>query len=283
MCGRYASSRDPEELLEELEASGLPVVPLEEQVAEQLRPSYNVAPTKPVATLVHAPDHSAGGDAEAVDPAASGSTGAAGAARLLALSWGLVPSWAKDRKSGTRMINARLEGVTAKPAYRSLVRKRRCLLPADGWYEWQAVPAERTGGRARKQPFYLTLGEPGVLTFAGLYTWWRDPAVADDDDPTAWLGSTTILTTAAEPGLDAVHDRMPVVLPAERWRAWLDPETPKEDALGLATGLPGGRFTAVPVGTAVGNVRNDDPSLRDPAPVATLAGVVNPATGELYA
>ncbi|MGJ7441991.1 SOS response-associated peptidase [Aquipuribacter sp. MA13-6] len=274
MCGRYAASRNPDDLVEEVIASGLPVAPPSEADRQALAPSYNVAPTQQVAAVM-APradrEPGAGGDA------------AAPPARLRAMRWGLVPSWAKDPTVGNRMINARVETVTEKPAYRRLVGSRRCLLPADGWFEWQVVPPERSGtGKARKQPFFMSPLDGGLTGLAGLYSWWRDPDVADDEDPAAWLGTVTVLTTDAEPGLRAVHDRMPVVLPAGHWAAWVDRDVSAVDALALAAEVPEGRFAAVPVQTAVGNVRNDSPALMARPEDSDLVGVVDPMTGQLF-
>lgn len=268
MCGRYAASRDPDDLVEEVVGAGLPLAPLSEPDRAALHPSYNVAPTQQVATVL------ASRPVEAEEP---------GPARLRAMRWGLVPSWAKDPGVGNRMINARVETVAEKPSYRSLVGSRRCLLPADGWYEWQTVPAERSPtGKARKQPFLMSPADGGVVALAGLYSWWRDKDVADDDDPAAWLGTVTVLTTDAEPALRAVHDRMPVVLDPEHWAAWVSRDVPGPDALALLEDLPQGRFAAVPVQAAVGNVRNDSPALLARPDDADLAGVVDPATGQLF-
>ncbi len=272
MCGRYAASRNPDDLVEEVIASGLPVAPPSEGDREALVPSYNVAPQQQVAAVM-APRADAG----------TGATADEAKARLRAMRWGLVPSWAKDPKVGNRMINARVETVTEKPAYRRLVGSRRCLLPADGWYEWQVVPPERSGTpKARKQPFFMSPVDGGLTGLAGLYSWWRDPDVADEADPAAWLGTVTVLTTDAEPGLRAVHDRMPVVLPAEHWAAWVDRDVPAADALALAAAVPEGRFAAVPVQAAVGNVRNDTPALLSRPDESALVGVVDPMTGQLF-
>jgi putative SOS response-associated peptidase YedK len=218
------------------------------------------------------------------EPAATGDPVAEpGPPRLRAMRWGLVPSWAKDPSIGNRMINARVETVAEKPAYRSLVSSRRCLLPADGWFEWQTVPADRSPtGKARKQPFLMAPPEGGLVGLAGLYSWWRDRDVEDDDDPAAWLGTVTVLTTDAEPALRAVHDRMPVVLPPEHWPAWVSRDVPAEEAMALVGSLPEGRFAAVPVQAAVGNVRNDSPALLERPSDADLAGVVDPLTGQLF-
>lgn len=287
MCGRYAASRNPDDLVEEVVASALPLAPLGEADREALSPSFNVAPQQQVATVM-APRRASGGRRDPADPADAADAGdpadaADPPARLRPMRWGLVPSWAKDPKVGNRMINARVETVTEKPAFRRLVGSRRCVLPADGWYEWQVVPAERSSsGKARKQPFFMSLVDGGLVGLAGLYSWWRDPDVADETDPAAWLGTVTVLTTDAEPGLLAVHDRMPVVLPADRWAAWVDREVAAADALdGLGT-LPPGRFAAVPVSAAVGNVRNDSAALQARPDDADLVGVVDPVTGQLF-
>ena len=274
MCGRYAASRDPDDLVEEVSGAGLPLAPLAEADREALHPSFNVAPTQQVATVMAQRPAQAVEGEEPAEP---------GPPRLRAMRWGLVPSWAKDPTIGNRMINARVETVAEKPSYRSLVASRRCLLPADGWFEWQTVPADRSPtGKARKQPFLMAPPGGGVVGLAGLYSWWRDADVADEEDPAAWLGTVTVLTTDAEPVLRAVHDRMPVVLPPEHWQAWLSRDVPAEQALALVAALPEGRFDAVPVQTAVGNVRNDSPALLARPDEADLAGVVDPMTGQLF-
>ena len=145
------------------------------------------------------------------------------------------------------------------------------------------MPADRSPtGKARKQPFLMAPADGGLVGLAGLYSWWRDKDVADDDDPAAWLGTVTVLTTDAEPALRAVHDRMPVVLPPEDWAAWVSRDVPAEEALALVGALPQGRFAAVPVQAAVGNVRNDSPALLEPPAESELAGVVDPMTGQLF-
>ena len=168
MCGRYAASRDPDDLVEEFEVDRPP--------ERRLDPDYNVAPTKPVyAVLERVPRDQPGAAAE----------------RLLAVvRWGLVPSWAKDPGIGSRLINARVETVAEKPAFRRAFARRRCLLPADGYYEWYtpedpAAPRGK-GGRPLKQPFFITSGDGSSLAMAGLYELWRDPS-RDDGDPAAWL------------------------------------------------------------------------------------------------
>ncbi len=128
------------------------------------------------------------------------------------MRWGLVPYWAKDRAIGSRMINARAETVAEKPAFRRAFARRRCLLPADGFYEWQQVTGD--GGK-RKQPYYIYRADGGVLAFAGLYELWRDPAVPEDH-PDSWLWTATIITTRAEDEVGQIHDRMPMVVDALR-------------------------------------------------------------------
>jgi putative SOS response-associated peptidase YedK len=201
---------------------------------------------------------------------------------LRSLRWGLVPSWSKDASGGARMINARLETLLEKGAFKRAALSRRCLVPADGWYEWQVSPTEKDAkGKPRKQPFFIHLADGAKLAFGGVYEFWRDAAAAPDD-PEAWLTTFAVITMAAEPGLDTVHDRMPLVLPSDRWAPWLDPTVKDAPSVhDLTEGLPAGRFAALPVSTRVNSVRNDGPELLAPAPMESLVGVVDPATGEL--
>jgi putative SOS response-associated peptidase YedK len=199
---------------------------------------------------------------------------------LRLLTWGLVPSWAKDRSVGSRMINARADSILEKPAFRRAAVARRCLVPADGWYEWQKSPTEKDAkGKPRKQPFWIHPGVERPIAFAGLYEFWRDPAKEGDD---AWLTTFTIITTEAEPGLDVIHDRMPFVVPEDRWADWLDPEVTDPDAVRALLQPPvQGRFVATAVTTRVNAVVNNGPELLEPVPLDQLRGVVDPATGEL--
>ena len=132
------------------------------------------------------------------------------------MRWGLVPFWAKDVKIGSRMINARAETVAEKPAFRRAFAQRRCLLPADGYYEWQQLPGEP------KQPIYISRSDGQSLAFAGLYELWRDPEFQSGDDD-AWLWTTTIITTSAPDELGMIHDRMPMIIDSGSWADWLDP------------------------------------------------------------
>lgn len=215
MCGRYAASRRPEDLVVEFEAenaTGTLPLPLD----------YNVAPTKEVhAVLVRR-----------------------GVRQLRVLKWGLVPSWAVDDRGGARMINARAETIADKPAFRSALARRRCLIPADGWYEW----APSSDGPTR-QPYFISPVDGSLLAFAGLYE------VRDD------LVTCTIVTTAATGELTAVHDRMPVVLGRPQWRRWLDPEIADPGPLLSSDPDVLAGLEIRPVGRAVGNVDNNGPDL----------------------
>ena len=138
------------------------------------------------------------------------------------LRWGLVPFWAKDPSIGNRMINARMETVTEKPAFRRAFAKRRCLLPADGYYEWYATEQRTKAGKPLKQPFYIHPADGSVMAMAGLYEIWRDPT-RDDDDPERFRWTCTVLTTTAEDAVGHIHDRMPLLVEPERRAEWLDP------------------------------------------------------------
>ena len=264
MCGRYASARKRIELLEEFAVE-------RDRVAEPLEPDYNVAPTKPVyAVLTRRPRASeeAGDRAKAGDSAKAGD-GEAGGARpdgvareLRVVRWGLVPFWAKDRSIGSRMINARAETVSEKPAFRSAFARRRCLLPADGYYEWYRPD---DAAKAAKQPYYIRRADGGPLAFAGLYELWRDRAVPDDHRD-AWLWTTTIITTSAPDELGRIHDRMPMVIRPDRWADWLDPgNNDTGDVRGLLAPAVSGELISYPVSTAVNSVRNNGPRLIEPA------------------
>ncbi|YAL84070.1 SOS response-associated peptidase [Dermacoccaceae bacterium W4C1] len=274
MCGRYAASASPEDLIEEFEVDTDRLHEITRSVLKSPQspavgdPDWNMAPTKqaPV-VLTRAPRD----QPDAVPQR-----------QLRALTWGLVPSWAKDTSVGLRMINARAETLLTKGAYAKAARTRRCLVPADGWYEWQVSPtATDAKGKPRKQPFFIRRADGDRLAFAGVYEFWRDRSLADDD-PNAWVASFSIVTTAAEEGLNRVHDRQPVVLEPADWQDWLDPAQTEPAAVESLLASPGaGRFEAWPVGRGVGSGRNNGPQLLEPAPVQELIGVVDPATGEV--
>ena len=274
MCGRYASSAHPEDLVEDFDVDEdltgrrIRSILAAPQSPPAGKPDFNVAPTKaaPV-VLTRAPRGDPDGESRR---------------QLRLLTWGLVPSWAKDLKVGLRLINARSEELLDKPSFARAAAVRRCLVPADGWYEWQVSPAALDAkGRPRRQPFFVRRSDGGPLAMAGLYEFWRDRSLADDD-PDAWLTTYTIITTAAEPGLDRIHDRQPLVLEREAWADWLDPAAsdPARVAAHLGFSAPG-RFDAYPVSAAVGSSRNNGAVLLEPLGREDLVGVVDPATGEV--
>jgi putative SOS response-associated peptidase YedK len=253
MCGRYASARSRIELLEEFAVD-------RDRVDEPLPPDYNVAPTKPVYAVITRTPRADTDQAESSRPVRE----------LRVVRWGLVPSWAKDTSIGSRMINARAETVSEKPAFRSAFAKRRCLLPADGYYEWQPPPA---GTKGPKQPYYITGRDHSVLAFAGLYELWRDRSIASDD-PAAWLWTATIITTTAPDELGEIHDRMPMVIDQTSWTDWLDPRnTDVADVRGLLAPAATAGLISYPVAALVNSVRNNGPELIEQAdPVAPGLG-----------
>ena len=253
MCGRYASARKRVELLEEFSVQ-------RDAAAESLRPDYNVAPTKPVYAVLERsgsrePEPRAA-DTAAVDGDGAGDGGAARELRVV--RWGLVPFWAKDPKIGSRMINARAETVAEKPAFRRAFAKRRCLLPADGYYEWQSQPG------AAKQPVYISRTDGSSLAFAGLYELWRDPAVAEQDAD-SWLWTATIITTSAPDEIGVIHDRMPMIIDRDRWADWLDPAiSDVADVRSLLVPAAVSGLRTYQVSPRVNSVRNNGPELIEP-------------------
>jgi putative SOS response-associated peptidase YedK len=247
VCGRYGASWGVDDLVAEFDVASVDV-PTE----ERLEPDWNVAPTKPVYAVVNRrPREEPDGDPSR---------------RLVTLQWGLVPFWAKDPKVGARMINARIETAGEKPAFREAFLKRRCLLPADGFYEWYTP--ENSGPKPRKQPFFIRRRGGGTLAMAGLYEFWRNPD-APRDDPSAWLRTCTVLTTTATDAVGHIHDRQPLFVPADAYAAWLDPETTDTAALTeLLTAGSGVGLEAYPVSTAVNDHRNNGPELIEPLPEA---------------
>jgi putative SOS response-associated peptidase YedK len=246
MCGRYASSRRPEDLVEEFEIDKV-------EAKEALVPDYNVAPTKQVYAVVERPD-SKDGEESGKEPER----------QLRTLSWGLVPFWAKDPAIGNKMINARMETVHEKPAFRRAFASRRCLLPADGYYEWYATSQKTKAGKPLKQPFFIHPADGSVMAMAGLYEIWRDPTRAEDD-PERFKWTCTVITTTAEDELGRIHDRMPLLVERDRYDAWLDPTTSDPAQLkGLLVPAAPGRLEAYPVSTMVNSVRNNGAELLDP-------------------
>ncbi len=254
MCGRYTQKLKADDLVAAMSAR--------DETGGGVRESYNVAPTSTMPIVVAEPPAAGGGPGGAAGgdsgaPSGDDRSGRAPAGRVLRLAtWGLVPSWAKDRAIGTKMINARAETVATKPAFRAAFAARRCLVPATGFYEW----FHPGGGSRRGQPFYIyPAGHPGsggIFAFAGLYEVWRK-----GETP---LVTFTILTTGAAEGLAFLHDRSPVILPAAAWDRWIDPAADPAALAPLLRPAPVGVLAAHPVGAAVGNVRNKDPRLTDP-------------------
>jgi len=214
MCGRFTLRTPAAELVDLFRLLQVP----------ELQPRYNIAPTQPVAAV------------KAIDSAAN---------ELTFLQWGLIPSWAKDPKIGSRMINARGETAASKPSFRAAFKRRRCLIAADGFYEWQKM-----GGRI-KQPVYITMKNEEPFAFAGLWEHWE---AADGSA----IDSCTIITTAANPLLAEIHDRMPVILPEDAYGRWLDPQQENKDALQpLLKPYPSDEMKMSPISTLVNNPRND--------------------------
>jgi putative SOS response-associated peptidase YedK len=252
MCGRYASARKRPELLEEFEVQA-------DHVEEPLEADYNVAPTKRVYGVL---THRERGDRDDGDGAGSGDLPVT--RQLRVLRWGLVPSWAKDPSIGSKLINARAETLAVKPSFRRAFAKRRCLLPADGFYEWQTVPVSE--GRTRKQPFYLCRRDRGVLAMAGLYELWRAPDMPEGQ-PDSWLWTTTIITTQATDEFGHLHNRMPMIVERGDWAQWLDPaRTGPDDLTDLMMPAGSAGLEIRPVSPAVNNVRNNGPGLIKPEP-----------------
>lgn len=215
MCGRFTLSTPSTAIADHF---GLDEVP-------ELEARFNVAPGQRVATIS--------------DPGE-------GQRRVLTLrSWGLVPSWAEDAKIGNRLINARAESVAEKPSFRSALRRRRCLVPADGFYEW-------AGAKGSKQPYFIGLPDRALFAFAGLWERWVDP----EGEP---LESCTLLTTAATEPLRALHHRMPVILDPVDYGRWMDPDVKQPDLVSPMIGRNlGSTLEFYPISTYVNDVRHDD-------------------------
>jgi putative SOS response-associated peptidase YedK len=250
MCGRYASIKAPADLADEFRAV--------DATDGAARADYNVAPTKQIITVVQRHPRDADGTP---DPDTVERT-------LRLVRWGLVPSWAKDVKGGARMINARSETAGSKPAFRRALNARRCLIPADGWYEWQR-------GKDHKQPYYTHYVDGSSLAMAGLWEYWKPKDDPDGEFPDG-LVTAAVLTTDAVGPLAQVHDRMPLVLPRAAWDAWLDPDRDAVDD-GVAGLLvpPSAELVAAleirPVGVEVNNVRNNGPELLAPMAAEDVA------------
>jgi putative SOS response-associated peptidase YedK len=224
MCGRYVRRSDKQRIAELFAIHG-PVMP-------DFGPSWNVAPQtfQPVVRLNRD----------------------TGEREIVMMRWGLVPFWAKDAKIGLRTINAKAETITTAPAFREAIKYRRCLVPADAFYEWQRVTGKV------KQPFAIAMRDRQPYAFAGLWERWKEPKAGTD------LLTFTVITTDPNEVVQPMHDRMPVILPAKDYDRWLkaDPERPPID---LLRPYDAGRMVAWKVDQKVGNVRNDSPELIEEA------------------
>lgn len=218
MCGRYTLSTPAGRLAEEFQLDS----------AVEIPPSYNVAPTQQVAAVIE--DE--------------------GGRRLEMLRWGLVPSWADDPDIGARMINARSETAPEKPSFRRAFRGRRCLIAADGFYEWK----REDGG---KQPYYFRMQDGRPFAFAGLWESW--------DKGGGELRTCAILTTRPNSVAEEIHDRMPVILPHDAYNAWLDPDADREELGELMIPYPGNDLETYPVSRFVNSPRNNDERCIEPA------------------
>jgi len=248
MCGRFTLTSPTDEL-----AGYFNVL-----VKTRLSPRYNIAPTQPVACVRRATPSS-------TEP----TTPATATRELVALRWGLIPYWAKDPAIGTRMINARAESVADKPAYREAFRKRRCLVVADGFYEWKRL-------QGSKQPYFIFMEDRRPFAFAGLWERWKPregqldkiigparPEVPMSAD--GCVESCSFLTTVPNELMETIHDRMPVIVPPEHWDTWLDPDLDDPEALEeLLLPYPADKMRAYPVSTHVNKPGNDDPACVEP-------------------
>jgi putative SOS response-associated peptidase YedK len=220
MCGRFTLVRLSDFL------DRFPWITPPEEMPEDPVMHYNIAPTQPVAAVTN--------DGTKVD----------------FLRWGLVPSWAKDKSVGNRMINARAETLAEKPAFARLLRSRRCLIPADGFYEWRREPGKKT-----KTPMYIHKTDGHVFAFAGLWDKWRDKESGKT------LRSFTIITTKPKELMRPIHDRMPVILREADYRRWLSPDdsTPAEELEAMLAPYPGDELEAYEVSPAVNSPANESP------------------------
>lgn len=222
MCGRFTLTLDPEQLSDIFPWASIP---------PDISPRYNIAPSQPVAVIPN--------------------TGEFG---LKFFRWGLIPAWAKDPAIGNRMINARAETLTEKPSFKAALKLRRCLILADGFYEWKQSATGKS-----KTPMYIRLASKKAFAFAGLWDMWKAP----DGSP---IQSCTIITTQPNSLLATIHDRMPVIVPEEDYLKWLTPgEVDSIDISQLLIPYPADAMEAYPVSMTVNNPSNDSPSLITPA------------------
>lgn len=224
MCGRFSQTATPEIIIEQFGVNDSPL----------FQPRYNIAPSQSIAAIRIEPDTTT--------------------RKLVMLRWGLIPSWAKDAKIGNQCINAKAETVAEKPSFRSAFKKRRCLVVATGFYEWQVQGA-------RKQPMWIGLRSKRPFAFAGLWEHWK-PAEGEPID------TCTIITTEPNDIMAPIHNRMPVILTPTSYDQWLDPTFQKIETLnGLLRPYQSEELTAYPVSTLVNNPRHDTPQCLEPVSV----------------
>jgi len=222
MCGRFTLTVDPSELRETFANYTFP---------DQYAPRFNIAPTQPILAIPND-----------------------GRQEADFFAWGLIPSWAKDPSIGSRLINARAEGLAEKPSFRGSFKYKRCLIPADGFYEWKSQPGTKT-----KVPYFIFLEDRRPFAFAGLWDEWYSPEGGS-------VRSATIITTTPNELMAPIHNRMPVILEPEDYARWLDPSPQRPEELSLLLkSYPSGRMLAHPVSTLVNSPANDRPELVVPA------------------
>jgi putative SOS response-associated peptidase YedK len=221
MCGRFTLTVTPEALAQAFDLDSIPA---------DFPPRYNIAPSQPIAAILKTPEHPE--------------------RHLQLLRWGLIPSWAKDPAIGNRLINARAESLAEKPSFRAAFKRRRCLIPSTGFYEWQ----KRSSG---KQPYFIGLRDSQPFAFAGLWETWED------------ISTATIITTDANPLLQPIHERMPVILRPQDYDLWLDPHNQNPAELQtLLKPFPAADMAAYPIGNQVNNPAHDGPDCIAPKATA---------------
>lgn len=233
MCGRFVLASSVDEIARYFAAT------FEPDAAERFRSSWNIPPTRQIPAITADRD---------------------GGRHLAFYRWGLVPQWAKGLSFGANTINARAESIGTKPSFRAAFRSRRCIIPADGYFEWKTTPGEV------KQPYYFTRADGTPLAFAGLWESWHSPI--DDPNAAHQVVTCAIVTTGASEDVSAIHTRMPAILdPGDAMERWLDPDLHDRDELeSLLVPAPVGTLAKRRVGAAVGSVRNDGPELIEEAP-----------------
>ena len=276
MCGRFTLTSPTDEL-----AGYFNVL-----AKTQLSPRYNIAPTQPVA-CVRQTAGSATEPSTSQAPTKPSTPSEPAARELVALRWGLIPFWAKDPAIGSRMINARSESVADKPAFREAFRKRRCLVVADGFYEWKRL-------KAAKQPYFIFMEDRSPFAFAGLWERWKPRAgqldkITGPGRPEVTMSadgrveSCSFLTTGPNELMETIHDRMPVIVPPEHWDTWLDPEIDDPEVLEeLLLPYPAERMRAHPVSTHVNKPGNDDPTCIEPLKKMKIVRPESPKQDSLF-